>query len=147
VVPDYSGNWGGEYHFLDSTRRSGDGPDVCRTYLGNTGVHLPLSTAIGQSGTTISGTFDLYENTHNVLEMGPIQGSVDTSNALLLSAHTQAVDPTERSESTISDWLANLTTDGASLTGRFTMTQTFRNAWGMQTLVEQCELLNVTRSQ
>jgi hypothetical protein len=145
VVPDYTGSWSGEYHVVACNRTQGDGPDVCRTYLAGGGIHLPLSVVVNQNGSTVSGTFDLYNNTHILLEGGPLEGAVDTSNALVLSVKTQSVHPTEPSATTVSDWLATLTDGGSHLTGRFTLTQTFQNAWGAQTLNEQCELLTFGR--
>jgi hypothetical protein len=141
VVPDYAGSWSGEYHVVACNRTQGDGPDVCRTYLAGGGIHLPLSVIVNQSGSTVSGTFDLYSNTHILLETGPVGGAVDTSGALVLSVSTQSVHPTEHSATTVSDWVATLTDGGSHLTGEFTLTQTFQNAWGAQTLNERCELL------
>lgn len=146
IVSDYAGSWSGEYHFVGCTKVSGEGPDVCRLFLGNTGVKLPLMVIVNQAGASVTGTLNLFTNNHKLLEAGPIEGIVDMSNALTLSGHTRSVDRTEHSETVIDNWRATLAADGNHLMGNFSLTQTFRNAWGVQKLIEQCELMNVTRS-
>jgi hypothetical protein len=145
VVPDYSGIWTGEYHVLECVRISGDGLDVCKFELsGGVGTHRPLRIEVNQTGRTISGTFSFYTNTRVLLESGPVDGDIDGSNVLILSATTRSVDPTESIETVVNDWSSTLT--GDRMSGRFTKIQTFRNIIGIQKLREECELMNVTRS-
>jgi predicted transcriptional regulator len=105
---------------------------------------LPFTLQLDQNGSSVDGRIDLYKNTHSLNESGLVVGTVDGSGMFHLSAVTHSVDQTEFSQSEISNWLAR-EDEGGRMTGSFLMKQTFQNFWGMQTLSEQCELMNVTR--
>ena len=126
------------------SRLSGDGPSVCRFFLGG---RLGLRAALTQDGARLSGRLDLLNNLNNrVVETGVVDGEVDATNALVIWGTTLTTDPSEPSQSTLTEWSAALTSDGGAMVGRFTRTSTFRNAWGSQQMKYTCELEDFQRS-
>lgn len=100
-----------------------------------------------QSGVLMSGAVDLLDNTGKlVVESGEIDGAIDPLGALVLSGMTNTTDPSELSQSTLTDWTSSLTDDRQVMTGRFTRFRTFRNFWGIQQIKKTCELVNFRRA-
>ncbi len=144
VVPNYAGSWSGEYRQKSCGRLSGGGPDpYCRFTAG--GV-FRIRTTLMHTGATVSGTLELFDNTGRVIvETGSVDGVIDAGNALILSGTAFGTDPSEHSESTLSEWSTTLATDGASMAGRFVRNLTFQNLWGPQALKITGEPLTLQR--
>jgi hypothetical protein len=144
VVPDYGGNWNGEYRVAGCVRVGGGGPDpFCRFTLGAT---FRLRTTLAQSGAILSGTLDLYDNTGRVVvETGPVDGTVDETDALRLSGTLLGTDLSERDVDTLSDWNTALSSDSASMKGKFVRNWSFQNFWGPQQLKVTGEPLTLRR--
>jgi hypothetical protein len=144
VVPDYEGTWSGGYRLVECTRLSGPGPSYCRGFAG---AVLPLRMVLTQDGSTLSGRLELYSTTgHELVEAGPVQGSIEASGALVLTGVTSSVVSEQPGGTTLSDWNTVLTGDGDQMTGRFVQNRRFQNLWGWQESREDCEIVKVTRS-
>jgi len=146
VVPDYSGSWSGQYHVTGCVRAAGNGPDNCKFDLAAGGSVLPFAFTLGQNGDAPTGTLQFMDNTgQQVVETGPVSGTIDTLNALSLAGTTYTTDPSEPRQRTLSGWSTSLATDGG-MVGRFTEIRDFQNAWGRQQIKLDCELVNVRRN-
>jgi hypothetical protein len=144
VVPDNEGTWSGEYRLVECTRLSGPGPDYCRGFAG---AVRPLRTVLAQNGSTLSGRLELYSTAgHELVEAGPVQGSIEASGALVLTGVTSSVVSEQPGGTTLSDWNTVVTGDGDQMTGRFVRNRRFQNLWGWQESREDCEIVKVTRS-
>jgi hypothetical protein len=144
VVPDYEGTWSGEYRLVECTRLSGPGPDYCR---GLAGAVRPLRTVLTQDGSTVSGRHELYSTGHELVEVGPVQGSIEASGTLVLTGVTSSVVSEQPGGTTLSNWNTVVTGDGDQMTGRFVQNRRFKNLWGWQESREDCEIVKVTRSR
>jgi hypothetical protein len=109
VVPDYQGNWTGDYTVL-TCQDSGDftKEDWCQAALRNGVVRVTM--ALTQTRDAVSGTW-----THDVMS-GTAQGTIEADGALPL-AGTGTMD---RIPMAITGWRAR-STDNRSQAGKFTM--------------------------
>ncbi|HEV8339705.1 MAG TPA: hypothetical protein VGR25_08620, partial [bacterium] len=124
VVPDYEGTWSGEYRLVECTRLSGPGPDYCRGFAG---AVLPLRTVLTQNGSTLSGRLELYSTTgRELVEAGPVQGSIEASGALVLTGVTSSVVSEQPGGTTLGDWNTVVAGDGDQMTGRFVKNRRFQ---------------------
>jgi hypothetical protein len=144
VVPDYEGTWSGQYRVLNCTRLSGGGSSYCRFILG---AALPLRAVVTHEGSSLSGTLEFYSTAHELTEVGPVEGSIDDSGALVLTGTTSSVVSEQPGETKLSDWNTALTGEGDQMTGRFVKNRRFRNFFGWQESREDCELVKVNRSR
>jgi hypothetical protein len=142
VVPDYQGVWRREYQVVDCQQLSGN-VNICTT-----GYVFPVRTMLTQSGATVSGTLELYSTEWAFLvETGPVEGSIDDAGGLVLAGTTSSVQAEQPGETRVSGWSTSLTDSGDEMTGRFIQHRRFRNFFGWQESVEDCELVKVTRSR
>jgi hypothetical protein len=144
VVPDYEGQWTGDYRILNCTQSSGAGPSYCRFAIQSA---LPFRIVLTQKRASLSGTFEFFTNIHTVAEVGPIDGSIDESGQLVLTGTTSTVEAGEESATTLADWNTSLTGDGDQMTGHFVKFPHFRNFFGWQDSREDCEIVRSSRSQ
>jgi hypothetical protein len=145
VVPDYGGTWSGGYLLENCTRLAGPGSDPCRFGIGAT---LGLRAIVTQTGFGLSGTLELYTNApYELVESGPVEGSIDEDGALVLTGSTSSVQPEHPGETTLSDWRTTLGADGNHLEGRFVRNRHFLNAFGWQDVRWDCVIVTLTRSR
>jgi hypothetical protein len=144
---NYAGRWSGQYHVIGCSRICGLGPSVCDSLLPPPGASFPLRLTLTQDGRIASGTLDFFNNIGNlIVETGPVTGTIDDADALLLSGTTQTTDPSERSQTTLSDWNSSLAEEGKTIAGRFVQNRSFQNFFGAQQLKIDCELVNFRRA-
>jgi hypothetical protein len=145
VVPDYGGTWSGEYLLKKCTRVAGPGSSPCRFGIGAT---LGLRAIVTQTGFGLSGTLELYTNApYELVESGPIEGSIDDDGALVLTGTTSSVEPEHPGETTLSGWRTTLAGGGDLMEGRFVQNRHFLNAFGWQHVRWDCEIVTLTRSR
>jgi hypothetical protein len=112
VVPDYQGNWTGEYNVLSCTD-SGDfrKEDWCKAAMADPVVRVALT--LTQTRDTVAGTW-----THRLMT-GSVQGTIDADGALTLAG----TGINEGTPITIAGWKSR-STDNRTQTGAYALTFT-----------------------
>jgi hypothetical protein len=145
-VPSADGLWAGWYRIVGCTRSCGLGPNVCDTYRAGQGARFGLDLTLKEQAQALSGTIDLLNNLGNrIVETGSITGTIDSAGALALAGTTDTTDASDPSHSTVDSWNSAITSDGSSMTGHFTRTQSFKNFWGSQQITMECQLEDMQR--
>jgi Bacterial Ig-like domain (group 2) len=116
VVPDYQGDWRGNWAITGCTA---DGEwaraNVCQDIPN--GALSAFRLTLTQTRDAVSGSVDFDELP------GPIQGSIRISGELELGGTFTVSDPDVTLQVAVSDW-QSVTTDNQRMTGRFTITLT-----------------------
>lgn len=149
VVPDFQGTWFGQFKRDTCVRVSGPGSSPCRFLEG---AVLILQLDIAHSGAAdVSGKITFFTSgpTREVpgppAEAGAVSGQIAETGTLTISGSTSPVQE-DQGSTLLSEWATGLQTQ-AVMTGRFVMTQTFYNAFGLQVLTEECTIIKLQRLQ
>lgn len=135
VVSNFSGPWNG-FMSMACQRISGRGPLLC-----SPAAKYRIRLALEQTGATISGTIDLFQEP----SVGSVSDVVTESNHLVLSG--TARNPEYKEEHRIEQWDTSLDELGRRMLGRWAADAQFLNGFGMQHWKEEFTLLDVKRDQ
>jgi hypothetical protein len=127
IVEAFSGLWRGKYRVESCARLTGAGPSFCQ---GRIGLDFPLELTVVQNGRRVTGRLNLYSNLGRLASTGAVQGTADLENELHLTAALGYVEGDGKSQ--IDDWRSRLLTS-QTMSGSFTLIDSFANAFGPQT--------------
>jgi hypothetical protein len=129
-VPDATGTWSGRTVVIEDVRVSGAGP-----FRPSPGLVTPISFTLQQQGASLSGD--------GVVDLTPgsVEGTIRSTGRITLKGTFENAEGyhVEITESPI-----DLDSAGY-ITGQFTMTQRFVNAWGPQVIRTTRQILSLTR--
>lgn len=140
VVPDFAGNWTGQYRIVTCTRISGPGTDPCRFILGG-GGSAPLELQLAQTGRDVNGTLRL--SNLEIFSTGAVSGGVREDGTLGLEGLLRL--PGFDSEIRIVSWTSSIQPPGNLMEGIFTDESRGANIFGVQVIRAEHRLVNVTR--
>jgi len=138
VVPNYAGNWNGQFKIVTCTRISGPGTDPCRFIVGGS---APLELQLVQTGRDVSGTLRL--SNLETFNAGAVTGAVREDRTLVLQGLLQL--PGFDSEIRLVSWTSSIQPPGNLMEGIFTDESRGANIFGVQVIRAENRLVNVTR--
>lgn len=144
IVADVTGTWSGQYRVENCQRLSGGGPSYCKSEFG---AVLPFRLRIQQSEDTVTGILEFFSNLNNLVESGPLSGTLDTGGSLTIRAVVRLVSDEHVGETVVDDWRSVVNDEANAIRGQFTRNLRFQNAWGPQTSREECAIQRLERSQ
>lgn len=132
-VPDASGSWSGQTLHLEHVRVSGGGP-----FRPATGAVRPINFTLRQDGASLSGSGVVD------LTSGSVEGTIRSDGRITLKGTFQNADGFHAE---ITESLTDLDGAAHTITGQFTITERFVNAWGPQEILSKRQIVSLTRQQ